>query len=118
VITPESLVSLLAQAKTRLVVVGASASLVLGAQLFPVTNVVAVRDMVSAKAMASWIETFYKALMKLSLREAFKLATDVSQAPMRLVLQQQPVPPQSDAAPAFISTPSKRAGVERLAASA
>jgi TIR domain len=91
-IRPEALVSLLERAKTRLVVLGASASLVLGAQLLPVANVIAVRDMVSARAMASWVETFYKTLMKEPLPAAFDLATQVSQAPMRLYAQQRHVP--------------------------
>lgn len=91
-VSPEVLVSLLKKANSRLVVLGASASLVLGAQLLPVTNVIAVRDMVSAKAMASWVETFYTTLMKESLLDAFDLATQVSQAPMRLYAQQRHVP--------------------------
>jgi len=92
VVSPESLVSLLRKANTRLVVLGASASLVLGAQLLAVANVIAVRDMVSAKAMASWVETFYKTLLKKPLVEAFELATQVSQAPMWLSAQQSYVP--------------------------
>ena len=91
-VRPETLVALLEAAKTRLVVLGASASLVLGAQLLNVANVIAVRDMVSAKAMASWVETFYKTLMKEPLPVAFELATQVSQAPMRLYAQQRHVP--------------------------
>lgn len=91
-VSPESLVSLLRQANTRLVVLGASASLVLGAQLLEVANVIAVRDMVSAKAMASWVETFYTTLLKKPLVEAFELATQVSQAPMWLSAQQSYVP--------------------------
>jgi hypothetical protein len=91
-VSPEVLVSLLARARTRLVVLGASASLVLGAQLLPVANVIAVRDMVSARAMASWVETFYKTLMREPLPNAFELATHVSQAPMRLYAQQRHVP--------------------------
>jgi hypothetical protein len=91
-VRPETLVTLLDKAKTRLVVLGASASLVLGAQLLNVANVIAVRDMVSAKAMASWIETFYRALMKEPLPAAFELATQISQAPMRLYAQQRHVP--------------------------
>jgi hypothetical protein len=89
-VTPEALVSLLERAKTRLVVLGASASLVLGAQLLAVANVIAVRDMVSPPAMASWVETFYRALLKEEpLPAAFDLATRVSQAPMRLYGQQR-----------------------------
>jgi len=92
VVSPEVLVFLLEKAKTRLVVLGASASLVLGAQLLPVANVIAVRDMVSAKAMASWVGTFYKTLVKEPLPAAFAEATQISQAPMRLYAQQRHVP--------------------------
>jgi hypothetical protein len=91
-ISPEVLVSLLRKANTRLVVLGASASLVLGAQLLAVANVIAVRDMVSAKAMASWVDTFYRTLVKEPLAKAFDLATQVSQAPMRLYAEQRRVP--------------------------
>jgi hypothetical protein len=89
----DTLVSLLIQAKTRLVVVGASASLALGARLLEVTNVIAVKDMVTAKAMANWVDTFYKALLKDNhLQSAFKLATDVSQAPMAIFGRQRQFP--------------------------
>lgn len=83
------LVSLVRKANTRLVVLGASASLVLGAQLVPVTNVIAARDLVSAIALASWVETFYKTLANETLAAAFKLASEVSQAPMKLYAQQR-----------------------------
>jgi hypothetical protein len=87
-IPPEALVALLERARTRLVVLGASTSLVLGAQLLPVTHVIAARDLVSPVQMASWVETFYKALTGAPLAAAFKLATDVSQAPMMLYARQ------------------------------
>jgi hypothetical protein len=90
---PDELVALLKSAKTRLVVLGASASLILAAQMLPVTNVIATRDMVSANALASWIETFYKLLMQgKALAEAFDLATSLSHAPMQLYGQQRSVP--------------------------
>lgn len=73
-------------------VLGGSASLVLAAQLLPVTNVIAARDMVSARAMASWVETFYKTLMREPLAAASELASHVSQAPMKLYAQQRHVP--------------------------
>jgi hypothetical protein len=90
--SPEALAALIAKARTRLVVLGASASLVLGAQLLPVTNVIAVRDLVSPMAMASWVKVFYKALASDSLAAAFKLASEFSQAPMRLYARQGPLP--------------------------
>jgi hypothetical protein len=77
------------KAKTRLVVLGGSASLVLAAQLLPITNVIAARDMVSARAMACWVETFYRTLMKEPLAAASELASRVSQAPMKLYAQQR-----------------------------
>jgi len=88
-VPPEVLVSLLRRAGTRLVVLGASASLVLGAQLLSVTNVIAARDMVSATALASWVDTFYKTVTNEPLTVAFKLACEVSQAPMTLYAQQR-----------------------------
>lgn len=89
----ESLVALLKKAGTRLVVLGGSASLVLAAELLPIANVVAVRDMVSAKAMASWVETFYRCLSEgETLVAACDLASQVSQAPMKLYAQQRHVP--------------------------
>src|SRR5262249_48599721 len=78
----EALAALIEKARTRLVVLGASASLVLGAQLLPVTNVIAARDLVSPTAMALWVEMFYKRLASDSIAAAFKLASEVSQAPM------------------------------------
>jgi hypothetical protein len=88
----EALVALLQKARTRLVVLGGSASLVLAAELLPVTNVIAARDMVSAKAMASWVETFYGKLAKEPLADASELASQVSQASMKLYAQQRYAP--------------------------
>lgn len=87
-LTPDALVALLTKARTKLVVLGGSASLVLAAELLPVTNVIAVRDVVSPKAMASWVETFYDALLRESLASACELATRVSQAPMKFYVRQ------------------------------
>lgn len=89
----DSLVALLRKARTRLVVLGGSASLVLAAELLPVANVIAVRDMVSAKAMASWVKTFYQSLAGgETLAAACEFASDVSQAPMKLYAQQRQIP--------------------------
>jgi hypothetical protein len=87
-----ALAALIAKACTRLVVLGASASLVLGAQLLPVTNVIAAGDLVSPAAMALWVEMFYKSLASDSISTAFKLASEVSQAPMQLYARQGPLP--------------------------
>jgi hypothetical protein len=88
----EPLVALLRKARTRLVVLAGSASLVLAAELLPVTNVIAARDMVSAKAMASWVQNFYGNLAKEPLAVASEFASQVSQAPMKLYAQQRDVP--------------------------
>ena len=92
-IKPEALVALLERAKTRLVVLGGSASQVLAAELLQVVNVIAARDMVSAKAMANWVETFYQSLAKEPLATASELASRISQAPMKLYFQQRQAPP-------------------------
>jgi hypothetical protein len=92
IIAPETFVTLVKKAQTRLVVLGGSASLVLAAQLLSVTNVIAARDMVSARAMAVWVETFYDKLTQEPLAVAAQLASDMSQAPMKLYAQQQNLP--------------------------
>lgn len=84
VLRSEALADLLRRAKTRLVVVGSCESLVLAADLLSVTNVVATRDLVSAKMMARWIEVFYNTLRNKSLAEAFDVAVSASGAKMRL----------------------------------
>jgi hypothetical protein len=84
VLTADALAGLLKRAQTRLVVVGSCESLVLAATLLPVTNVVATRDMVSAKMMARWVEVFYNTLLQRPLSEAFDIAVSASGAKMRL----------------------------------
>jgi hypothetical protein len=91
----------------------ASASLVLGAQLLEVTNVIAVRDMVSPKAMASWIEEFYTTLIKEPLAKAFELATAVSEAPMMLYAQQRHAPSMTVRISGGIATPASTTSVGR-----
>ncbi len=91
-ITADAFVALLEKAQTRLVVLGGSASQVLAAELLPVVNVIAARDMVSAKAMANWVETFYQSLMREPMAKASELASRVSQAPMKLYFQQRQTP--------------------------
>jgi hypothetical protein len=88
ILRPEALVALLTKARTRLVVLGGSESLILAAEVLPVTNVIAARDMVSAKAMAKWVETFYKLLAQEPLSAASEDASRISQAPMKLYAQQ------------------------------
>jgi hypothetical protein len=91
-LSADALVALLKRANARLVVLAGSASLVLAVQLLTVTNVIGARDMVSARAMASWVDTFYKTLTKETLAVANELASQVSQAPMKLYAQQRETP--------------------------
>lgn len=91
-VTPDSLVTLLKKAKTRLVVLGGSESWVLAAELLSTTHVIAARDMVSTRAMAKWVEIFYQTLTNESISTANEIATRISQAPMRLYGQQQAPP--------------------------
>jgi len=82
-VSADALASLLEMAKTQLVVITSCESLVLGATLVGVTNVVAARDMVSAKMMAAWVESFYGILTSRPLSQAFDYAFKASRAPMR-----------------------------------
>lgn len=82
-VSADAFATLLAMAKTRLVVITSCESLVLGATLVGVTNVVAAKDMVSAKMMAAWVESFYSILTTRPLSQAFDYALKASRAPMR-----------------------------------
>lgn len=84
VLPADALAELLKRSQARLVVVGSCESLVLAATLLPVTNVVATRDMVSAKMMARWVDVFYTTLLQKPLAEAFEVAVSASGAKMRL----------------------------------
>jgi TIR domain len=83
ILDAEALASLLQVAQTKLVVIGSCDSIALAATLVNVCNVVAARDMVSAKMMAAWVEAFYSKLPRRSLSQAFDYAMKISQAPMR-----------------------------------
>ena len=83
IVTADALVILLKKSGTRLVVLGGSESWVLAADLLQVTHVIAARDMVSTKAMARWVEVFYKTLKTESLVTAYEFANSQSQAPMK-----------------------------------
>ena len=82
-VSADAFATLLEMAKTRLVVITSCESLVLGATLVGVTNVVAAKDMVSAKMMAAWVEGFYSILTTRPLSQAFDYALKASRAPMR-----------------------------------
>jgi hypothetical protein len=91
-IPPDALAMLLTKAQTRLVVIASCESLALATSLLRVTNVIAGRDVISAPAMASWVETFYETLKTLSLAEACEYAFHVSHAQMTLLAQQTAMP--------------------------
>jgi hypothetical protein len=84
----DALASLLEIANAKLVVIGSCDSIALAVTLVNVCHVVAARDMVSAKMMASWVEAFYSKLPKQSLSQALGYALKVSQAPMRFYARQ------------------------------
>jgi hypothetical protein len=88
-ISADALAELCRMANTRLVVVGSCDSLVLAASLIEVANVVAARDMVSARMMAAWVDVFYRTLPRQSLSTAFNFAVKASGAPMRLLGRQK-----------------------------
>jgi TIR domain len=90
-IRPAALAMLLRDAETRLVVIASGDSLALATTLLSVTNVIAPRDIVSAQAMAAWVNAFYTTLRGAKpLIEACEFAGLTSQAPMRLLTQQMP----------------------------
>ena len=74
----------LIEAHTKLVVIASCESFELAAKLFPVSDVIATRDRISADMFALWIENFYKALQGKTLSDAFNYAVSASHAPMRL----------------------------------
>ena len=79
----DALASLLKMAGTQLVVITSCESFALAVILLGVTNVVAARDMVSPKMMATWVENFYKVLVTQPLSKALDYAINASRAPMR-----------------------------------
>jgi hypothetical protein len=84
----DALAMLLERARTRLVVIASGDSLALATRLLSLTNVISPRDIVSAKAMAVWVRTFYMGLRTQTIAEACALATAQSRAPMKLLTQQ------------------------------
>ena len=91
-VRPEELAMLLKDAGTRLAVIASGDSLALATTLLSVTNVIAPRDIVSAKSLALWVQSFYEALSIKTLSEASEYAAMASQANMRLLTQQTTVP--------------------------
>lgn len=88
ILPADALASMLEIAQAKLVVIGSCDSIALAATLVNVCHVVAARDMVSAKMMASWVEAFYGKLPKQSLSQTLSYALKVSQAPMRFYSHQ------------------------------
>jgi len=84
----EAFAMLLRDAHTRLVVIASGDSLALATTLLNVANVIAPGDIVSAQAMASWVQNFYEALRRKPLGAACELASAMSRAPMKLLRQQ------------------------------
>ena len=84
----DRLAALLKEAGTRLVVLGSGDSLPLVMRLLPITNVIAPSGIVSASALALWIEMFYRELKTRPLAKACERAGMASNAAMRLLTQQ------------------------------
>jgi hypothetical protein len=87
-IQADALAMLLERARTRLVVIASGDSLALATGLLRLTNVISPRDIISARAMAVWVRTFYTGLRTQTIAEACELATAQSRAPMKLLTQQ------------------------------
>jgi hypothetical protein len=87
-ITADALAELLEMAGVRLAVITGSDSMALTATLLGACNVVAARDMVSPKMMATWVEEFYSMLPDHPLSKALDFALKASRAPMRLYPRQ------------------------------
>jgi hypothetical protein len=88
----EALAKLLEDARTRLVVIASGDSLALATMLLELTNVISPRDIITSKAMAMWVGTFYDALRTETLADACDLATAQSGASMKLLTQQVALP--------------------------
>ncbi|MEO8630600.1 MAG: TIR domain-containing protein [Betaproteobacteria bacterium] len=87
-LTADAFAALLKMARTQLVIITSCDSISLAATVIGVAHVVAARDMVSAKMMAAWVESFYAMLPKRPLSEALDFALKASGAPMRLYAKQ------------------------------
>jgi hypothetical protein len=87
-IPADALALLLERARTRLVVIASGDSLALATGLLRLTNVISPRDIISARAMAVWVRTFYTGLRTLTIAEACELASAQSRAAMKLLTQQ------------------------------
>jgi hypothetical protein len=88
-ISADALEQLLKIADTRLVVITGSDSMALTATLLGAANVIAARDMVSPRMLATWVAEFYRMLPNYQLSTALEFAMKASRAPMRLYAKPQ-----------------------------
>jgi hypothetical protein len=88
-ISADALEQLLKMADTRLVVITGSDSMALTATLLGAAHVIAARDMVSPRMLATWVAEFYRMLPTHSLSAALEFAMNASRAPMRLYPKRQ-----------------------------
>jgi hypothetical protein len=91
-IRADALALLLETARTRLVVIASGDSLALATRLLPLTNVISPSNIITAKAMAKWVQTFYTTARTRTLAEACEFATAQSGASMKLLTKQVPTP--------------------------
>jgi hypothetical protein len=87
-ISADALEQLLKMAGTRLVVITGSDSMALTATLLGAAHVIAARDMVSPRMLATWVAEFYRMLPHHQLSTALDFAMKASRAPMRLYAKQ------------------------------
>lgn len=88
-ISADALEQLLKMADTRLVVITGSDSMALTATLLGAAHVIAARDMVSPRMLATWVAEFYRMLPTHQLSVALEFAMNASRAPMRLYPKRQ-----------------------------
>lgn len=88
-ISADALDQLLKMAGTRLVVITGSDSMALTATLLGTAHVIAARDMVSPRMLATWVAEFYRMLPTHQLSVALEFAMRASRAPMRLYPKRQ-----------------------------
>ena len=85
-ISASSFATLVKISKARLVILATCDSLILGAKLAKLTNMIAATDFIKVKDMLNWELSFYKCVSKgISLSNAFETAASLSKAPMLLL---------------------------------
>jgi hypothetical protein len=91
-IRADALALLLERARTRLVVIASGDSLELVVRLLPLTHVLSPRNIITARAMATWVQAFYTTLRTGTLAEAAEFAAAQSGASMKLLMKQVELP--------------------------